>query len=163
MTDDYYPASDFLVSAINEEIPFSGSPMAEENLRLLLGMVHDADSSNRDWAALLIAQLDEDTPEIRAALWHAAQDEHDDTRGEALVGLAQRDPAATLPIVREALAGEWIGCLMLQAAAELGDPSLLPILRQIEGGVEIVLPEDTMFEYWLREALRACGGGEPPG
>lgn len=91
MSDLYEPASDFLKAVIAEDVPLSGSPLGEANLRLLIAMTRDDDRSNRDWATFLLSQEDADTPEIRSALRSAADDEDDYVRAEALLGLARRD------------------------------------------------------------------------
>lgn len=56
----------------------------------------DADTSNRDWATLLLAGQDIDTPEVCAALLAATQDQDACVRAEALLGLAERDAGLAL-------------------------------------------------------------------
>lgn len=46
MSDRYEPASDFLKAIIAEEVPLSGSWMADKNMKQLIAMVSDADRSN---------------------------------------------------------------------------------------------------------------------
>ena|SRR5438270_8722120 len=91
------------------------------------------DEDVRNWATFgLGSQADIDTAEIRAALLERVTDSHNETRGEALVGLARRkDPRALEPIIQE-LRSEHIGILALEAAETLGDPRLLPALLRLE-------------------------------
>jgi hypothetical protein len=58
----------------------------------LLTLMRDEDADTRNWATFAIGTLreDEDTPEIRDALFAAIDDPHEDTRFEALAGLAIR-------------------------------------------------------------------------
>jgi len=154
MAERYLPTSEFLNYVIAGEIPFEGSPFAEENLARLLNMVCDPDSSNRDWAAFIIAGLPYDTPEIRAALMKAAADDDLDTRDEAIIGLARRDREAALERLVPLLSEE-LGVVLLEAATILGDRGLVPALKEIElwdGG-------DDQVREQLRRAIAACETG----
>jgi hypothetical protein len=116
MADRYEPTSEFLKSVIAEEAPLSGSALADANMRQLIGLTTDRDLSNRDWATMLLASEDADTPEIRAALLSAANDENDIVRAEALAGIARRDRAQALPLVLKALRGEQASMAVFEAA-----------------------------------------------
>lgn len=151
MTERYEPASDFLKAIIAEEVPLSGSPMAEQNMQRLIGMTADNDTSNRDWATLLLALENDDTPEIRAALLAAAHDENDVVRAEAVLGIARRDAKLALPLVLNELTNRQASMAVFEAAALVADPALIDSLR----------PWTEPSEYgWLddlaREALAAC-------
>ena len=155
MTEQYLPESEFLNHVIAGEIRFEGSPFAEANLSQLLDMVSDSDRSNRDWATFVIAGLPYDTPEIRAALIKAADDDDPDTRDEAIVGLARRDRETALARLAPLLSEE-LGVVLLEAATILGDPSLAPALKEIEqweGG-------DDGVRAVLRRAIAACEAGK---
>ena len=80
----YSPASDFLVSLMNEEIPIDETVFGRANLTLLIAMTRDADVSNRDWAAMLLSQYGPKTAEVRHALLQAADDEDLIVRAEAI-------------------------------------------------------------------------------
>src|SRR3546814_19431412 len=92
-------------------------------------MTRDGDAVNRDWATLLLAQQNADTPEVRAALLRAAEDESDTVRAEAVLGVPQRDKALALPLLRSAMARKSISMPILAAAALAADPSLVADLR----------------------------------
>lgn len=154
MTDRYLPASEFLNWILNDEVVLDESVFGHQNLERLLAMVDDPDRSNRDWATFLIAGLPYDSPEIRQALLRAADDHDPNTRDEAIVGLARRDRSAAINRLRPLLNGE-IGVVILEAATILGDPSLFPLLKEIEtwdGGSDAVRDQ-------LRQALAACEAG----
>ncbi|HYI01789.1 HEAT repeat domain-containing protein [Hyalangium sp.] len=124
-------------------------------LSALIELSADEDEEVRDWAAFgLGSQTDTDTPELREALFRRTEDPHDDTRGEAILGLALRhDPRAVELVARELLRG-YAGPLYLEAAAELADPSLVPMLR--------ALRDHWGKRDWLRDevdrALARCEG-----
>jgi len=99
VTDSYYPASEFLKAVIAEQVPLDGSVEGQANLQLLIAMTSDADTSNRDWATMLLSQEDIDTPDVRAALMNAAEDKETIVRSEAILGIAQRDTRLALPLV----------------------------------------------------------------
>lgn len=157
--EEYRPASDFLLMLIHEEIPLTGSPMAEANLARLIELTADADESNRDWATMLLVQSGIDTPETRAALRRAGDDPHIDTRCEALLGLAVLEPDFALPRVKTMLEHEQIWSETIEAAALLADKSLVPVLEALAEAW--AGDDDCWFEELLADALHACRTGVP--
>ena len=154
MSDRYEPSSEFLKCVIAEEVPLIGSAFADANLRRLIAFTRDPDRSNRDWAALLLAQRELDTPEVRAALLHAAGDEDEYVRGEALAGLAARDPALALPLVKAALSGSGACVAVFEAAELIADAALIADLEcyaEPSG--------DAFLDRCVLDALAACKGG----
>ena len=129
MSERYEPPSDFLMLAINEDVAFTGGEHADANLRRLIQMTRDRHPANRDWATLLLAQQDLDTPEIRQTLLLAAEDENDHVRGEAILGLAQRDQALALPLLQRELLRETVALQMFEAAAIVAHAVLAPLLE----------------------------------
>jgi HEAT repeat protein len=157
MSELYEPASEFLKAIVAEEIPLSGSPFADENLRQLVEMTRDSDVSNRDWATMLLATTNADTPAIRAALLQAAQDENEFVRGEAMVGIAKRDRTLALPLVRDALRSESVPMQVFEAAALIADPALVDDLRALTEP-----SEDEWLDRIALDALEACETRTPP-
>lgn len=151
MSERYEPPSDFLKALIQDEAPLSGSEHAEANLLRLIDMTRDELLANRDWATLLLAQQDLDTPDIRNALFHAADDENEHVRAEAILGLAQRDTAAALPLLQRELAGEYVLLPLLEAAAIVAHPSLAADLRAF------VEPSgDELMDRLTLRAIKPC-------
>ena len=130
MDDDYLPSSDFLCSIANGQVPLSGNDFAEQNLTLLIALTRDDDVSNRDWATMLLAMQEIDTPAVRAALLFATGDTDSAVRAEALEGLAMRDKTLALPLIERELSGEECALGTFEAARLAADPSLLPRLRK---------------------------------
>ena len=152
MADRYEPASDFLKAVIAEDAPLTGNEFADANRSAVIALMKDADCSNRDWATFLIAQLELDTPDIRRALVEAATlDANEDVRGEALVGLAQRDPKLALPLVRKELTRESVSVNTFEAAEILADPSLVDALSCFQDP-----SGDAYLDSKAEQALKAC-------
>jgi hypothetical protein len=118
-----------LQDVIADNVPLGESEFGRANLRRLIALTADADRANRDWATLLLAQLELDTPEVRQALLRAADDEDQYVRGEAISGLAALDPAAALPLIRGALQEETVCMQIFEAAVRAPHPSLVEPLR----------------------------------
>jgi HEAT repeat protein len=101
----------------------------------LIELSRDEDELVRDWATFgLGTQIDVDTPEVRAALLARVSDEDEVTRGEALVGLARRkDQRVVEPLIEELQRhhGAEYGDYALEAAEELADERLLPVLTRL--------------------------------
>lgn len=151
MTESYFPPSDFLQAIIAEEVPLTGNGLADSNLQLLIAMTSDDDVANRDWATMLLSQTDLDTPQIREALLRSACDPNEDVRGEAILGLAQRDKMLAIPLVQAALSKDSAQMTIFEAAEIIASPVL----------VEYLLPFATpsgrdMIDDWVLRAISAC-------
>ena len=154
MTEAYLPPSEFLQAIIRDEVALTGSDEADRNLQRLITMIKDPAPENRDWAALLLAQEDVDTSDVRTALMEAAQDENAIVRAEAILGLAHRDKTAALPFLRNELAGDAVALPILEAAAVVADPTLVDDLRAFASP-----SGDARVDEAAEEALRACEVG----
>lgn len=117
----------------------------------LSAFLSDADIANRDWAAFLLAQSPSDGPQVRAALLRAAGDPSLQVRGEALLGLARRDPALALPHVQAALALDEVSVALLQAAGLCAHPALI---RDLEDWSRP--SANRLADMAATEALLAC-------
>jgi HEAT repeat protein len=89
----------------------------ESAIEALIELSQDVDEDVRNWATFgLGTQIEVDTPAIRDALYARIADPHDETRGEALVGLARRQDERVLqPLIAE-LEGEMTWLHALEAA-----------------------------------------------
>lgn len=122
----------------------------ERAIQTMITLSGDADEDVRDWATFgLGTQSRTDTPELRAALLARLTDPHDDTRAEALVGLAQRMDERVVPYVLHELQSGCVGTLAVEAARELADPRFQAALLALQEWWDV----DTAL---LAEALAAC-------
>lgn len=107
---------------------------SETELNCLRILMRDENSEVRNSATFYLGvQCDIDEPSIREALYERAFDNHDETRGEALVGLAIRKDARAFQLIEAELKTGNVGMLAVEAAAELADPRLLPALMALKG------------------------------
>jgi HEAT repeat protein len=120
----------------------------------LIELTSDSVAYVRDWATFALgSQIEQvDTTEIREALVERLADPDDDTRAEAIIGLARRGDRRMLPALRDELASGSVGRLAIEAAALVGDPQLYPLLAALQSwwDVDVEL---------LGEAIQACSPG----
>ncbi len=97
----------------------------ERAIQTLIDLSSDADDDVRDWATCGLGTLSQtDTPALRAALLARLSDAHDDTRAEALVGLARRHDERVVPSILRELESGCVGTLAVEAAKEVAEPRL---------------------------------------
>ncbi|MCI5145415.1 MAG: hypothetical protein D3923_07755 [Candidatus Electrothrix sp. AR3] len=123
-------------------------------IEALIKLSHDNDFDVRNWATFgLGSQCDIDTPALRAALFERVSDKEYEIRGEALVGLAQRNDLRIKSAILKELEGEFEGSWVLEAAQLLALPEFCePLIRlknQMVGKNEYFLRE-------ANEAINAC-------
>jgi len=151
MQDGYEPESDFLAWVISGDVPLVGNPLADANFRRVIALMSDKHPANRDWATFLVAQEEVDTPEVRAALLAAAQDEEAAVRAEAICGLARLDSALAVPLIRAELQSTGVLIGVFEAAALVADPSLVSDLRPFASDLT-----DDWISQSVVEAINAC-------
>ncbi len=82
-------------------------------INVLIKFTEDRLSHIRDWATFYIGQGERNNKQIRNALWNRINDKHQETKFEAIVGLAKRKDTRVIEIIkRELLDGEF-GTLLL--------------------------------------------------
>lgn len=151
MLDPYLPQSDFLLSVIDQKVQFGEGDLGDANLNHLLTLTRDPNAANRDWATLLLAQLQLDRADVREALIVAASDPEMSVRAEAVLGLAMINKSLALPFVRQELSGPSVSMPLLEAASIVADSSLVEDLEAF------AVPSDNpLFDDLVIAALRAC-------
>ncbi|MBS1996706.1 MAG: HEAT repeat domain-containing protein [Cyanobacteria bacterium SZAS LIN-2] len=104
----------------------------KQSIKALIHLSKDCDSEVRNFATWGLA--DENTPntaEIRNALFARLEDEFEEVRIEAMIGLACRKDRRVIPPLIKALNSPKISYGMIEAARQLEDPSLTPLLTKI--------------------------------
>jgi HEAT repeat protein len=126
----------------------------QRGVEALAALTNDPDDDVRDWATFgLGSQLQADTTRVRDALANRLADENPDVSGEALVGLARRADPRARETVRHRLLDQDADMFVLEAAAELHQPDLLPLLKALEvagweeDGPESRLLQDALDQY----------------
>lgn len=99
-------------------------------IETLISLSNDMKSDIRDWATFgLGTQINIDNDSIRNALWNRVNDSNQDTKLEAIVGLANRKDFRIKEIIkREIIDGEF-GTLIFEAIEVLNAKEFIPLLR----------------------------------
>lgn len=102
-----------------------------ESIPLLMALLGDENKDIRNWAAFAVNQTRQDSPELRNVLITLLDDAFLDAREEAICALAlHRDPRVVPVLIRE-LRANVVNDTMIEAAGNLGDPALLPVLQDM--------------------------------
>lgn len=129
----------------------------------LVELSRDADPDVRDWATFgLGTQIERDDPQIRGALVARLDDPDDDTRGEALRGLAARGDERAVPRLLMELESDveledpsMVEEALLALAARSPDARLCPYVENARKEWEEACPGEPMPDD-LRAAAQAC-------
>jgi hypothetical protein len=113
-------------------IPTVVDPLPQNAVEVLSAMLRDEDSDVRDWAAFALGSRENDTPELRDALARLLFDADEATAAEAAYALARRKDERVRPVLERVLTQPAIGRLYFEAAAELADSELLPLLQRLK-------------------------------
>ncbi|WP_329579548.1 HEAT repeat domain-containing protein [Kitasatospora sp. NBC_01250] len=145
-----------------------GDPACPDAVAALIRLSGDRSDYVRDWATFgLGLESAGDGERIRRALLERVGDPDRDTAAEAFLGLAQRGDRRMLSALGVALEGPDPADKVIEAAAELAAPELLPALHRLKqrAGADADLRAST-----IDEAISACsaaaaahaGGGPEP-
>jgi len=139
--------------------------LVKEGLVSALGFVNNVNaidvliklSSNklshiRNWATFYIGQVERNNKNTREALWQRINDRHQETKLEAIVGLAKRKDEDVNEIIKRELIGGEYGTLLFEAIIETGNNQFLPLLRQ---NLKAIKEDTTINPDWKRD-LKNC-------
>lgn len=125
-------------------------------IQTLIELSSDEDEEIRDWATFGLGSLiGADTQEIRDALWARTSDPYEDARAEALTGLARRKDPRVAELLLQELDADQVDIMIIDAAEEFADPSLLPALMKLKVRWPLERVEE---EQWLDKAIQSCSG-----
>jgi HEAT repeat protein len=123
-----------------------------EVIEVLINLSNDKSNYIRNWATFYIGQGARNNKNIREALWQRVNDKHQETKLEAISGLAKRKDKRVVEVIkRELLEGEY-GTLLFEAIVETGDKQFLPLLQQ---NLKSSKGDNTINNKWLKE-LKEC-------
>jgi len=119
----------------------------------LIHLSTDKVSHIRDWATFGIgSQIERNNKFIREALWLRVDDLNQETKLEAIVGLAKRKDNRVKEIIeRELINGEY-GTLLFEAIEELNDKAFIPLLQQ---NLKKSKVDKGIKEEWIND-LKVC-------
>ena len=104
----------------------------ENAIKTLIELSNDRDSDTRNWATFGVGtQLENDTEEIRIALWNRVTDKDKITRLEAISGLAKRKDRKIKSILKTELENiDEDGSLILESIELFNDKDFVPLLEK---------------------------------
>lgn len=118
-------------------------------VRTLILLSKDKFSSIRNWATFGIGSLIEENSEmIRDALWARVKDAHQETKLEAILGLAKRKDSRVIEIIKKEIVNGEFGIVLLDAIDELRDKQFLPLLKQ---NLLIAKTNKNINPEWVKE------------
>lgn len=122
-------------------------------IETLIELSEDKFSSIRNWATFGIGTLSEENNDsIINALWERTKDKHQETKLEAIVGLANRKQVAVKDqIIEELKSGEY-GTLLFDAIETLNDKEFIP---HLENNLKSVKNDSGIKEEWIAD-LKQC-------
>ena len=96
----------------------------------LIELSNDKFSSIRNWATFGIgSQIETDNDKIREALWSRVNDRNQDTKFEAVVGLARRNDLKVKDVIKQELTNGEFGTLLFEAIELLNCIEFIPLLK----------------------------------
>jgi HEAT repeat protein len=102
-----------------------------KTIDILIDFSSDKISFIRDWATFgLGSTITTNTKKIRDALWNNVNDKYQETKLEAIVGLALRKDIRVNEIIKQEIHNGEYGTLLFKAIIEIGGKDLLPTLKQ---------------------------------
>jgi hypothetical protein len=125
---------------------------SENAINTLIYLTNDKTAWIRDWATFGIGQIDRNNKTIREALWKRVNDKHQDTKLEAIAGLAKRKDIRVKEIIKRELSGGEYGTLLFEAIEELNDKDFLPLLNIT---LESAEKDKTINSQWIDD-LKSC-------
>ncbi|WP_075591557.1 hypothetical protein [Labilibacter marinus] len=96
----------------------------------LIDLSNDKVATIRNWATFGIgSQIETDNDKIRNALWSRTSDKNQDTKLEAIVGLANRNDIKVKEIIKQEFINGEYGMLLFEAIELLDCVELIPLLN----------------------------------
>jgi HEAT repeat protein len=139
-------------SLINEGLAFALLGIDNLNaIETLIKLSSDKLSHIRNWATFgLGTQIERNNKTIREALWERVNDKNQETKLEAIVGLAKRKDKRVNDIIRREIIGGEYGTLLFEAIIETQDKEFLPLLKQ---NLRTIKDDKTINTKWEKDLI----------
>ncbi len=139
-------------SLINEGLVFALLGIDNLNaIETLIKLTSDKLSHIRNWATFgLGTQIERNNKTIREALWERVNDKNQETKLEAIVGLAKRKDKRVNDIIRREIIGGEYGTLLFEAIIETQDKEFLPLLKQ---NLRTIKDDKTINTKWGKDLI----------
>lgn len=122
-------------------------------IETLIKLSSDKLSNIRNWATFgLGTQIERNNKSIRETLWNRVNDKHQETKLEAIVGLAKRKDNRVNDIIRREIIGSEYGTLLFEAIIETQEKEFLPLLKQ---NLKTINGDKTINPEWKKD-LKNC-------
>ena len=122
-------------------------------IETLIKLSEDKFSAIRNWATFGIGTLSEENNErILNALWKRTEDKHQETKLEAIVGLANRKEVKVKEKIIEELKNGEYGTLLFDAIETLKDKDFIP---HLENNLKSAKEDSGIKEEWISD-LKNC-------
>ena len=122
-----YSTSDLIKQGIVNALGFIEN---EKTIDVLIKFSKDKTNHIRSWATFYIGQVDFDNEYIRDALWNRVNDKHQETRMEAITGLAKRKDDRIIEVIKQEIIKDDFGSLLFEAILATENKDFIPILQQ---------------------------------
>ncbi|PQJ69267.1 hypothetical protein [Polaribacter butkevichii] len=122
-------------------------------IETLIELSEDKYSSIRNWATFGIGTLcEQNNDRIIKALWNRIKDKHQETKLEAIVGLANRKQVAVKDQIIDELKSGKYGTLLFEAIETLNDKEFIP---HLENNLKSAKNDSGIKEEWIAD-LKKC-------
>jgi hypothetical protein len=121
-------------------------------IEVLLKLTEEKSSHIRDWATFYIGQGERNNKKIRDALWNRINDKHQDTKLEAIVGLAKRKDFRVKEIIKREFNNGEYGMLIFEAMIETNDKQYLPLLKK---RLKSIKDDISINPEWIKD-IKKC-------
>ena len=132
------------------------SVKSKKAIDTLIELMNDKVSSIRNWATFGIgSQIETNNAKIIDALWKRIDDRHNETKLEAIVGLAIRGDSRINAIIKRELRGGDYGLLLFEAIEAIEVKNDNEIITLLESDLNTYISNDSISPIWLN-GLKKC-------
>ena len=141
-------------SDVRFQLTLALSCLENENaIKTLIELSQDKYSDIRNWSTFgLGSQIEINNAEITKALWNRTNDKNQETKLEAIVGLANRKDSRIKEIIKRELKNDEYGALLFDAIETLNDTDFIPLLTE---NLKLAKNDSGISNEWI-SVLKEC-------